>query len=137
LLPRLVPGTPSSVSSAPAAWRWSIWPATSGITAGALEEAAAPRDDLRSAPWRFQFALALASRPETRAEGIRWLRYGFDDPLLTPQTYLALGRAHQAAGDRRAAADAYAHFVRLWSRADPPLQAYVREAQAALRDLRD
>jgi tetratricopeptide (TPR) repeat protein len=103
----------------------------------ALEEAATPRDELRSAPWRFQFALALASRPETRAEGIRWLRNGFNDPLLIPLTYFALGRAYHASGDRQAAIAAYSHFARLWDKADPPLQKYVREARVALGDLRD
>jgi serine/threonine-protein kinase len=103
----------------------------------ALEEAATPRDEIRSVPWRWQFALALASRPDTRAEGIRWLRYGFDHPLLIPLTHFALGRAHQADGDRQAAIAAYSHFVRLWDKADPPLQSYLREARAALSDLRD
>ena len=103
----------------------------------ALEEAAMPRDAVRTAPWRWQFALALASRPETRAEGIRWLRYGFKNPLLVPLTYFALGRAYQAAGDRQAAASAYTQFVRLWEKADPPLQPYVQGARAALGDLRD
>jgi len=103
----------------------------------ALEEAATPRDEIWSAPWRFQFALALASRPETRAEGIRWLRNGFDHPLFIPLTYFALGRAYQANGDRQLAIAAYSKFIRLWANADPKLQTYVREAQAALNDLRD
>jgi serine/threonine-protein kinase len=101
----------------------------------ALNEAAEPRNDLVTAPWRFQFALALASRPETRGEGIRWLHYGFDHPLLVPLTYLALGRAYRAAGDRQSAAAAYGRVVRLWDKADPPLQAHVREARAALEEL--
>ncbi|HEU5304079.1 MAG TPA: protein kinase [Gemmatimonadales bacterium] len=115
-----------------------------GDTAAALkdfrqaqEEAAQPREELESAPWQLQFALALAARPETRAEGIRRLRYQFDHPLLIPLTYLALGRAYQAGGDREEAEAAYAQFVRLWARADPSLQSYVREARAALGDLRD
>jgi tetratricopeptide (TPR) repeat protein len=101
----------------------------------ALNEAAEPRREILTAPWRFQLALALASRPETRAEGIRWLRYGFDDPLLVPLTYLALGRAYRAGGDRQAAALAYGRVVRLWDKAEPPLQAHVREARAALEEL--
>jgi tetratricopeptide (TPR) repeat protein len=101
----------------------------------ALNEAAEPRGELLSVPWRFQLALALASRPETRAEGIRWLRYGFDHPLLIPLTYLALGRAYRAAGDREAAALSYGRVVRLWDQAEPPLQSYVREARAALEEL--
>jgi tetratricopeptide (TPR) repeat protein len=101
----------------------------------ALNEAATPHGELMTAPWRFQLALALAARPETRAEGIRWLRYGFDHPLLIPLTYLALGRAYRAAGDRQAAALAYGRVVRLWDKAEPPLQSFVREARAALEEL--
>jgi serine/threonine-protein kinase len=103
----------------------------------ALEMAAAAEDFIVSAPWRFQFALALAARPETRVEGIRWLQNAFSHALVFPLTRLALGRVYQSAGDRQAAAAAYTTFVRLWDKADPELQPYVREARAALRDLRD
>ncbi|HEY9014846.1 MAG TPA: hypothetical protein VIM84_07275, partial [Gemmatimonadales bacterium] len=41
-----------------------------------LDLSAAPPEE--SAYLRFQLALALAARPETRAEGIQWLRYGFE-----------------------------------------------------------
>jgi hypothetical protein len=99
--------------------------------------AAAAEDFIVSAPWRFQFALALAARPETRVEGIRWLQNAFSHALVFPLTRLALGRVYQSAGDRQAAAAAYTTFVRLWDKADPELQPYVREARAALRDLRD
>src|SRR4029453_2311605 len=48
-----------------------------------------------------QFALGLASQAATRQEGIRLLENGFDnDLLLTPLTFLALGRAYEAAGNR-------------------------------------
>jgi tetratricopeptide (TPR) repeat protein len=103
----------------------------------ALELAATGEDFILSAPWRFQFALALASRPETRPEGIRWLEYGFNHALIFPLTRLALGRTYQSAGNRQAAIAAYTMFVRLWDKADTELQGYVREARGALSDLRD
>jgi hypothetical protein len=80
----------------------------------------------------------LSARPTTREEGIRWLRYAFGDQSQTylfPLTYLALGRALEAAGDRGAAADAYGRFTGLWDKADPPLQGRVREAREALARL--
>ncbi|HEX7337607.1 MAG TPA: serine/threonine-protein kinase, partial [Gemmatimonadales bacterium] len=55
-----------------------------------LELSAAPNEE--SAFPRLQLALALAARPETRVEGMRWLRYGFETlPLYKPLTFLALG----------------------------------------------
>jgi hypothetical protein len=85
---------------------------------------------------RFQFALALAARPETRAEGIRWLRYGFENlPLYKPLTFLALGHTYEAAGQRDSAAQAYGQFLRFWDKADPELQGRVREAKDALQEL--
>jgi hypothetical protein len=86
---------------------------------------------------RFQLALALTARPETRPEGIRWLQYSFDQqpPEIMPLTYLALGLAWEAAGARDSAAYAYGRFVRLWDKADPPLQGRVREAKEALARL--
>ena len=52
---------------------------------------------------------ALSSRPDTRQEGVRWLRYAFGDDAsyLPPLTYLALGRAWEAEGQRDSAAYAY------------------------------
>jgi hypothetical protein len=86
--------------------------------------------------FRFQLALALASRPETRAEGITWLRYGFDlEPLYLPLTQLALGRTYEAAGQRDSAAVAYGRFLRFWDKADPEMQGRVREAREALQEV--
>ena len=90
-----------------------------------------------SAFLRFQLALALSARPETRDEGIRWLRFAFDDPqnYLIPLTYLALGRAWDAAGQRDSALYAYGKFVRFWDKADAPLQGRVKEAREAMARL--
>jgi hypothetical protein len=96
----------------------------------------APGLGQESAFLRFQLALALAARPETREEGIRWLRYGFDMlPLYLPLTYLALGHTYEVAGQRDSAARAYSRFLRLWDKADPQLQGRVREAKEALQEL--
>jgi eukaryotic-like serine/threonine-protein kinase len=85
---------------------------------------------------RLQFALSLAARAETRAEGIRWLRYGFDMlPLYKPLTLLALGHTYEAAGARDSAVQAYNQFLRFWDKADPELQERVREARSALQEL--
>jgi hypothetical protein len=99
-----------------------------------LDLSAAPNEE--SAFPRLQFALALAARRETRAEGIRWLKYGFEAlPLYKPLTFLALGHAYEAARQRDSAAAAYSRFLRLWDKADPELQGRVREARAALQEL--
>jgi hypothetical protein len=102
-----------------------------------IDTAASPNAGEPTAFMRFQLALALSARPETRAEGIRRLQYGFDmEPgYIIPLTYLALGRAYEAAGSRDSAAYAYGRFVRLWDKADPPLQGRVREAKEALARL--
>jgi TolB-like protein/tetratricopeptide (TPR) repeat protein len=82
---------------------------------------------------RLQFALGLASQAATRDEGIRLLENGFDnDLILTPLTFLALGRAYEAAGNRPAAADAYSQFLRLWDKADPKVQGRVQQAKEGL-----
>ena len=101
-----------------------------------LDQVAAPGAAEEAAFLGFQLALALAARPESRAEGIRWLKYGFDlQPLYLPLTNLALGRTYEAAGQRDSAAVAYSRFLRLWDKADPELQEKVREAKAALQEL--
>jgi tetratricopeptide (TPR) repeat protein len=98
-----------------------------------LDLAAAANEE--NAFLRLQFALALASRPETKQAGIRWLRYGFDQqPLYLPLTYLALGHAYELGGQRDLAAQAYRRFLRLWDKADPELQGRVKEARAALQE---
>ena len=96
-----------------------------------LDEVAAPGVAAESAFLRLQLALALAARKETREEGIRWLRYGFDNqPLYLPLLQLALGRTYEAAGQRDSAAVAYSRFLRFWDKADPELQGRVKEARA-------
>jgi serine/threonine-protein kinase len=101
-----------------------------------IDTAASPGMTEETSFFRFQLGLALAARPETRAEGIRWLRYGFDlQPLYLPLTHLALGRTYEAAGQQDSAARAYSRFLRLWDKADPELQARVREVRGALQEL--
>jgi serine/threonine-protein kinase len=101
-----------------------------------LEQAAAPGRVEESAFLRLQLALALASRPETREEGIRWLRHAFQlQPLYTPLAYLALGRTYEAAGQRDLAMGAYSRFLRFWDRADPELRGRGEEAREALAEL--
>ena len=98
--------------------------------------AAAPGSAHESSYLRFQFALTLAARPDTRAEGIRWLRYGFENmPLYQPLTQLALAHTYESAGQRDSAALAYRRFLRLWDKADPELQGRVREAESGLQEV--
>jgi predicted Zn-dependent protease len=102
------------------------------IEAG-LRQPGALLADAPTDPLLLQWALALAARPETRAEGIRRLRFGFDDaPDLLPLTFLALGQAYDAEGNRAEAAHFYSSFLRLWDRADPELQSWVQRAREAL-----
>jgi hypothetical protein len=102
-----------------------------------LAEASGPGAGERTGFLRFQLGLVLAARPETRGEGIRRLRYGFDNTAVyfIPLSYLALGKTYQAAGQRDSAAMAYSRFLRLWDKADPELQEKVREAKEALQEL--
>ena len=101
-----------------------------------LDTAASPGMTEETSFFRFQLGLALAARPETRAEGIRWLRYGFDlQPLYLPLTRLALGRTYEAEGQRDSAALSYGRFLSLWDMADPEQQGRVREARDALQEL--
>jgi len=99
-----------------------------------LDLSAAPNEE--TAFPRLQLALSLAARAESRAEGIQWLRYGFEMlPLYKPLTLLALGHAYEAAGLRDSAAQSYGRFLRLWDKADPELQGRVTEAASALQEL--
>ncbi|MGD2215856.1 MAG: hypothetical protein PVJ64_03830 [Gemmatimonadales bacterium] len=89
--------------------------------------------------WPFHFALAAAQveRPETRARGVRWLRYA---PAYVHWEYAApsfrlLGQVLEESGDRAGAADAYERFIRLWEHADPELQSQVEAARRALERL--
>jgi serine/threonine-protein kinase len=97
---------------------------------------AAPAAAEQSGFLRLQLALALAAGNDTRAEGIRYLTYGFDSqPMYVPLIQLALGRTYEAAGQRDSAAMAYGRFIRFWDKADPELQEKVREAKEALQAL--
>ena len=101
-----------------------------------LDQAAAPGMAAETAFLRLQLALALAAKKETRAEGIRYFRYGFDNqPLYLPVLQLALGRTYEAAGQRDSAAAAYSRFLRFWDKADPDLQGRVKEAKEALQEV--
>jgi len=101
-----------------------------------LDQAAAPGMAAETAFLRLQLALTLAARNETRAEAIRYFRYGFDNqPLYLPLLQLALGRTYEAGAERDSAAVAYRRFLRLWDKADPDLQGRVKEARAALQEV--
>src|SRR5262245_12136780 len=87
---------------------------------------------------RFELALAQAGSgdADTRQEGIERLSNAFlHESLVRPLSYLALGRAYEAAGQRDSAVFAYGRFVHLWDKADPPLQSRVEEAREALKRL--
>jgi serine/threonine-protein kinase len=83
-------------------------------------------------PARLQYAVTLASRPETRAQGIALLEDGFDFPMMQPAVELALGRLYEQAGENQKAIDAYSRVAHLWATADPVLQPKVKEAKDAL-----
>ena len=102
------------------------------IAAG-LRQPGALRADAPTVPLRLQWALALAARPETRVEGIRRLRNGFTfEPNVLPLTFYALAQAYEAEGNRAEAVHYYSSFLRLWDRADPELQSWVRRAKEAV-----
>ena len=108
---------------------------TSGIEriAAGLRQPGVLTVDAPTLPLRLQWALALAARPATRAEGIQRLRYGFDfEPEVLPLTSYALGQAYEADGNRAEAVHFYGRFLRLWDRADPELQSWVRRAKEAV-----
>ncbi|HTK56236.1 MAG TPA: hypothetical protein VL295_05385, partial [Gemmatimonadales bacterium] len=87
-------------------------------------------------PIRFQYALTLAARPMTRAEGLTWLEWGFtQSPTSMSLGLLALGRIRESAGDREGALDAYTQFTRLWADADSGQQSRAGEARDAIRRL--
>jgi len=91
---------------------------------------------VRTAPIRLQWSIALVSNATTRAEGIRRLRYGFDDDYsYLPFINYLVGRASEAAGDMEGALAAYGQFLRLWDKADPSVQGYVDEAREAMERL--
>ena len=101
-----------------------------------LDQAAAPGVAAETAFLRLQLALAMAAWKETRAEGIGYLRYGFDNqPLYLPLLQLALGRAYEASGQRDSAAVAYGRFLKLWDKADPELQSRVTDTRSSLAEI--
>ena len=83
-----------------------------------------PEQRRRAAFPRLQLALALAARPETRAEGIRWLRVRLRN--LSRCTSRSQSWRWGARTRRRASATRRrwrtAGFLRLWDKADPELQ---------------
>ena len=84
---------------------------------------------------RFALARTLAARADTRDEGIRALRYGFD-PRAAPAVYgmrlLALAAALENSGDYEGAAVVLSDFLDTWQNAHPSLQG---TRDAARRDL--
>lgn len=89
-------------------------------------------------PVRFALAAIQAAHPKTRPEGIRRLRYslGLTDLAQIPLSYLLLGQALEAEGERVEAARAYERFIEFWQSADPELQPRVETARRALERLR-
>jgi hypothetical protein len=88
--------------------------------------------------FRLQLGLALARQPETREEGVRHLRYGFNMVVIAhlyPMILLAQAEVLEAAGDLQGARMAYADFVELWRTADPALQPRVTVARNAIERL--
>ncbi len=59
----------------------------------------------------------------------------FEDAGHLGYGYLRLGELYEQQGDRRRAAENYGRLVSLWDRADPEMQAWVRQAHAALARL--
>jgi len=85
-----------------------------------------------NAPGR-QYGELLARQPERRAQGIRILRWhAVHHAVNTGRSFLELGRALEAEGDRMGARDAYQHVLRLLHHADPYRRADWEEARAAL-----
>ena len=114
-----------------------------GDTTAAMQRIAAGLDQVgmsggpaMTAPVRLHRAIAMANRPATRAEGIRYLRYSFDlDPQYLAVSRYALGEALEAAGDRAGAQEAYGEFIRYWAKADASLQPRVQAARDRLAQL--
>jgi hypothetical protein len=115
-----------------------------GDTSGAIERM---REAIRTAGYSiealrfftsgplFVHAVTLSRRPDTRAEGIRRLRWQLYSGGFTVFAYLALAEALEADGDNAGAAQAHAHVIRLWENADPHLQPHVTRAREALARL--
>ena len=89
-----------------------------------------------TAPVRLHRAVVLAARPQSREQGLTWLRHGLGyDVQYAPVARLALGRALEASGDRAGAIEAYGEFVRYWAGADSSLQPRVAEVRATIARL--
>jgi TolB-like protein len=87
-------------------------------------------------PLRAQLAIVQASRPATRAEGIRRLELmSVMEPHTLPFFHRALADALIADGRTADAAAVLARFADLWANADPELQPLVEAARAALMRL--
>jgi hypothetical protein len=113
-----------------------------GDTAGGLKELRSGVEEMGqgntffSGPLRWQLATTLVARPQTRDEGMRLLRHGFDSDLgMKPFTYFALGKASELANQRDSALANYGQFLRLWSAADSTAQPRVQEAKDAMARL--
>jgi serine/threonine-protein kinase len=87
-----------------------------------------------AAPLRFQLALALSDRANTREEGVRRLRFGIGvgDREFVPLTYVALGQALVAVGDVDGSAAAYEAFARRWENADADVRARIGDVRLRL-----
>jgi serine/threonine-protein kinase len=89
-----------------------------------------------SSPIRLQLATTLAAQVNTRDEGMRMLRNGFDGDFgVKPIALFALGKAAEIANQRDSALAAYSQFLRLWANADSLGEPRVREARDAVARL--
>ena len=134
-IPRPVRGVPTALAGWLALARGDTTAGLQQIEAG-MRQAGAGHSTKITTPLRIQWALALAARPATRAEGIRRLRHGFDsDPEFIPISFYYLGRLHEAAGEKEEAVQAYGQFIRLWNKPDPLVAGRLEEAKRALAAL--
>jgi tetratricopeptide (TPR) repeat protein len=62
--------------------------------------------------------------------------FPIEDGRARAQIQRRLGELYEAAGNTRRAMEHYGQFVKLWARADPPLQAQVAEVRKRLEQLR-
>ena len=62
--------------------------------------------------------------------------FPIEDARARAEIHRRLGELYEAAGNTRKAMEHYGEFVKLWARADPPLQAQVAEVRKRLEQLR-
>ena len=62
--------------------------------------------------------------------------FPIEDARARAEIHRRLGELYEAAGNTRQAMEHYGQFVKLWARADPPLQAQVAEVRKRLEQLR-